>query len=444
MTSQQAVLAILLALALVRGIIYASVVPPWQAPDEPAQFERAKAALSAREWNSTAANGPAWYDDLVESLIESDYLDFVFTRRDQDTVNPKIGDYVVLYQEVYDGLYGSRPLYAVVGAPLFFSRTWDITLQLYMVRLNTVLMSVGIVLFAYLITRTIFPRDLFLGLGVPILILFNPQHSHLLSTVNNGNLAELLSVIALYFVVRGVVKGFSWPAVVAVLVLSLAAMWTKATAYFLPFAIASIGIFYLWSYRRQWRWLLPGGLIAAGLVFFFSPERLKLLVSSGWAGLRTGSFYLDPLVPQILFRSFWAMPGWLALQLHPFWYQLLAVGCSLAGIGLILLLLTRWRLIFSKSYQPQVRALVVLAVAAVVAIAVLLSWNAITNSIIYRQGRSIYPVIVPISVFLLLGWRQLLPSNWRRFGLLALTAGLFLFDSLVLFYYVIPFFYSRY
>jgi hypothetical protein len=73
-----------------------------------------------------------------------------------------------------------------------------------------------------------------------------------------------------------------------------------------------------------------------------------------------------------------------------------------------------------------------------------LVWNAISNSIVYRQGRTIYPVIVPISLFLMLGWRQLIPVNWHKPGLVGITATFFLFDSLVLFYYIIPFFYSRY
>lgn len=444
MTAPQSGLYLLLALALVRGVIYASVVPPWQAPDEPAQFERARAALSSTEWHSTSENGPGWYGDLIRSLFVFGYWDFLDTPRQTYSPDSSPSRYIGLYQELYGGLYGSRPMYAILGWPLFLARDRDITLQLYLVRLNMVLMNAGIIFLAYLITRTIFPDDTFLALGVPVLILFNPQHTHLLSTVNNGNLAELLGTGALYFLVKGIIKGFSWSGILAILGLSLAAMWAKATAYFLPFTIGTIGLFYLWRYRRQWPWLVPAGLIVAGLAFYFAPQRLLILSSWAWSGLKAGSFYLDPIVPRDLFRSFWAMPGWFILVLHPFWYRLLAIGCILAILGLTMFLVARWRLLFSEQFKPQIRALVVLAVATVVAIGVLLSWNAITHSIVYRQGRSIYPVIVPISLFLMLGWRQLIPANRRIFGLLAITAALFLFDSLVLFHYIIPFFYSRY
>jgi len=279
---------------------------------------------------------------------------------------------------------------------------------------------------------------------VPILILFNPQHSHLLSTVNNGNLAELLATAALYFIVVGIIKGFSWLNILAILGFTLAAMWTKATAYFLPFAISSIGLFYLWRYRGKWRWLLPTSLILIGLVYFFIPTRLVQLIYSAWIVLNTGDFYLDPIVPIDLFRSYWAMPGWMILRIDSFWYWILLICCTPAIVGLIILLVTKWRLLTSKRFQPQIRALAVLAVATVVAIGVLLAWNAITNSIVYRQGRSIYPVVVPISIFLMLGWRQFIPYRWRGVSLLGITLTLFLFDTMVLFNYIIPLFYSRY
>jgi hypothetical protein len=292
--------------------------------------------------------------------------------------------------------------------------------------------------------RTLFPNDLFLILGVPILILFNPQHTHLLSTVNNGNLAELLTVIVLYLIIRGVIKGWTWLNLLLILILLLLALRIKATTYFLPFAIGTLVMFYLWQYRRYWRWIIPVGLVVSALALYFAPYRFYFEVSRGFQFVQNGNFYLDPLVPTVMFRSFWAMPGWLTLQLHPFWYQLIAVCCILAIVGLVLLFLTKRHQVFSMCYRAQTQALAVLAVAALVAVGILLGFSLITNTITYRQGRSIYPVIVPISIFLMLGWRQLIPQRWRNFGLLTITAALFLFDSFVLFNYIIPFFYSRY
>ncbi|MCP4373911.1 MAG: hypothetical protein GY797_38280, partial [Deltaproteobacteria bacterium] len=363
--------------------------------------------------------------------------DFVPAKRQTYTQESLLSQYVVLYQEAYNGLYSSRAPYAITGWPLFLVHNQDISFQLYLVRLNTILMNVGIIFFAFLITQTIFPKDDFLVLGVPILILFNPQHTHLLSAVNNGNLAELLTVITLYFVIKGVIKGFTPIDGVVIVFFSLLAMWTKATAYFLLFVIGTIALFYLWQFRRNWRWLIPAGLILLGVSYVFLPARIQVLMSQAWILLTSRDIYLDPIVPVVQFRSFWAMPGWLTLQLHPIWYQILAVSCILAVVGLIVLLVTRRQLLFSKQFQPQIQALIILAVAAVVSVGILLGWSAMANTIAYRQGRSIYPVIVPLSLFLMLGWRQLIPATWRNFGLLAITAALFLFDTMVLFHYII-------
>jgi hypothetical protein len=442
MTSPKSILYLVLALALARGIIYASAIPPWQAPDEPPHFERAKAALNITDWNSNATHPAAWYDELTRSLFNFGFYDFLDTPRQTYSSTSPINRYVALYQEIYGGLYGSRLTYALMGWPLLLAGQQDITLQLYLLRLNTVLMNVGIIWLAYLITKTIFPRDPFLYLGVPILILFNPQHTHVVSTVNNGNLAELLATVALYFIVKSIVKGFSWLNALLIMALSLAAMWTKATAYFLPFALGAIALFYLWPYRRYWRFFLPGGLILMGLIYIFAPERPKQLIPAAWMLLQSQGFYLDLVVPQDLFRSFWAMPGWTIFQLHPLWYQLLLAACILAIVGLITLAIKKWRVI--SQYQAQWRALVVLMVAIIAAIGILLVWNGLTHSIVYRQGRSIYPVIVPIYIFLLLGWRQFIPTQWRAMGLLATTIAFFLFDTMVLFHYTLPFFYSRY
>jgi hypothetical protein len=446
MTAPKTILYFLLALALIRGIIYASVIPPWQAPDEPAHFERAKASLNTADWNSNSAHPPAWYDELARSLFNFNIYDFLDTPRQIYSAASPINRYITLYQEAYGGLYGSRLTYALMGWPLLLTGYQDITLQLYLLRLNTVLLNVGIIGLAYLITKTLFPQDPFLYFGTPLLILFNPQHTHIVSTVNNGNLAELLATAALYFIVsfivRSIIKGFSWLNVLLMVSFSLAAMWTKATAYFLPFAISIIGLFYLWRYRRHWRWLGPGGVILIGLIYFLAPTRLNQVIAMAWGPLQSGSFYLDPVVPQDLFRSFWAMPGWTIFQLHPWWYQLLLAGCLLAIFGLVILAIKK-RCVMGQ-HQAQLQALVVLMVAIVTAIGILLAWNGLTHSIVYRQGRSIYPVIVPIYIFLLLGWRQFIPTRWRKMGLLAFTIAIFLFDTMVLFHYALPFFYSRY
>ena len=118
------VLWLILGLVFIRGFIYASLVPPWQAPDEPAQFERARDAIVASEWSSTSENTPEWYDDLSQSLFTFGFWNFLEASRPYVTDRP-LDNYIVLYHEVYGGLYGSRPTYAAIAWPLFLAGSQD-------------------------------------------------------------------------------------------------------------------------------------------------------------------------------------------------------------------------------------------------------------------------------------------------------------------------------
>lgn len=432
----------LLALAFVRGVIYASVVPPWQAPDEPAHFERVRASLVAEEWEGINGD-PAWYNQLRDSLYTFGFGDYLIYKSGFTPEQP-LRAYIDLYHEIYRGLYSTRPSYAAMGLPLFVAPTQDVTLQLYLVRLNTVLMGMGIVLLAYLTAQIIFPGRPFLYLGIPVLILFIPQHTHMLSTVNNGNLAELLAAVFFYLAAWGVMRGFSWLSTLALLGVALVAMWTKATTYFLIVPMGILGLLYLWRYRHQWRWLALGALPLLGIGYYFTPTRLKILLGWGVADMVEGKFEWPPYLITSIFRSFWAVPGWAVLQLDAIWYNLILIICLLAGAGVVISLVRNWETVFSGPFRPHLQILCLFAISIMAALSIQVGWQIITASSSYSQGRTLYPAIIPIATLLMLGWQQLIPTAWHKVGFLAMVAAFFLFDTLVLFGYIIPFFYTRY
>lgn len=457
-----------MALALVRGIIYASVMPPWQAPDEPAQFERVRASLDESEWEGTTEGQPDWYDEISRSLFTFHFWHYAIPDKRPAPGQP-LNQYVELYHEIYQGMYSSRIAYLTMGLPLLFAPEQPIIVQLYLTRLNTVLFGVLIVFLGYVITKTIFPTDNFLILGVPILITFSPQHTHMLSTVNNGNLAQPLATIVILLMVRGVMYGFSWPAGIAILTLTVLTIWTKATGYFLIFTIILLCSVYLLRYWRKWPWFLPGAILLIGLTYYFIPTRLMLLIGWAWEDIITGKSGFERQYLVHLFNSFWAMPGWLKMELHPSWYLFMRGLCGVAVLGLIIRLglLLRRKFSMQKSLylnpigetstievppmkatdarfsEQQIKALGVLATAMMMAMSIQIGWHIVTGLVTYNQGRSLYPVIIPIYIFLLLGWQQFIPVAWQNFGVLVIASFFILFDSLVLFNYIFPFYYAH-
>ena len=156
MSRSSAFLLLLLCLTFVRGVLYASIVPPWQAPDEPAHFERVRAALNTDEWQGDIE--PTWYPELVTSMFSFRFWNYAAPSINLPPDLP-LNQYINLYHEVYDGQYSSRITYLVMGLPLWFVPTDDLVHQLYAVRLYTVLFNVVVIWLSYRLVRQIFPTQ---------------------------------------------------------------------------------------------------------------------------------------------------------------------------------------------------------------------------------------------------------------------------------------------
>ena len=434
---------VLLIVVFVRGILYASVIPPWQAPDEPAHFERARAAISATDWNSSRENPPVWYDDLRDSLFNFRFAQYLTAEINTVPQQP-LWAYIDLYHEVYKGQYSSQTTYALIGLPLFLFPNNSVPLQLYLTRINNALMNVGIVYFAYATAVLLFPKDLFLRIGVPLIITFIPQHTFILSTVTNGNLAELFATIALYLMLHILLQQASIWKIGLLFLAVFAAMWSKATGYFLIFPLITLIGFYLIRFRKYWRTILLAMGAFVILSILFAPDRTASLFDQGWGNLTNRQYFFNPQVPWSIFRSFWAMLGWLEIRVDPFWYYLMLGATAIALVGLLLYVIQNWKTLSSSSTLPFTGALVILAVAVGSALSVQLGWHVITGTIHYAQGRSLFPVIVPIVILLMMGWKQLLPPRVESQGFLIIITAFILFDFFVLSNHILPFFYSQF
>jgi hypothetical protein len=443
-------LALLLALSLIRGVLYSAVTPPWQAPDEPGHFQYTAFLV---HYHRFPTKQDVATEEWLQTQVYASMQKFDFWARRAHTVAP------LALEEEYRAAVGHPPLYYLLGALLLapFSRC-DLVTQLHILRLGSVLLGTLTVLVAYLTAQALFPEDASWQLAVPVFVAFLPMHTFITSSVNNDSLAELLVSLVLYSLLRALRRGLSWRRVVSVACLLLLGVLTKRTTTFaIPLAALIILLYCLrtkplklaatsepprcplrWL-RQTCVWLLIASVIGLGLWTLtrvpFSHFHL-LLEPQRYAPAALKTYVLFFL---LTFASFWANFGWMNVPLDLSWYTALAVFSLLAlcGLGIFAVRVVRG----TKTLETwQRRALLMLLLAVVLISAQTFSLMIVQG--IPQQGRYLFPALIPLAVLFTLGLREWVPTQHRDLFPLALVLGMFVLDSASLCCYIIPYFYG--
>jgi 4-amino-4-deoxy-L-arabinose transferase-like glycosyltransferase len=428
-------LVFLVALTLVRGLLYVAVIPPWQSQDEEFHFAQARLLLPVAPGESAED----WQRELLDSLKRFRFYE--------------LGPGKIVPSDIparFSKLERNTPpywLYALVDLPWI---RHNIILQLYVMRLVSVLILVGTTALVYLVARELFPNDTFIPIVASALLLFIPEHTHINTALNDGNLAEFAASLALYFLVRATVRGYSPTHVILILASTGLALWAKQTAYFLVIVVAvAFASVLLRRYGRNWRvWagVLLGGTLAGWIIWQLGSIR-NILLSLQEIGrvLLNDPGTLDKF--WIFWRggyhSLWASPGWhVGVDYHWWDRPVLAVsGAALVGLLWLGVRSARTGVLVSKQWL----ALGWLALSLFLAVLQLMFINAflltLPNIVQGIHGRYAYAAALPFVILFAVGWRQLIPEAWHRVASLAFVILFFLFDSVILLTYYVPFFY---
>jgi hypothetical protein len=464
------VAALLVGLALVRGVLYCAVIPPWQAPDEFLHFEYAKLiAEKGRLVVTDADRSLPLQQAIIASLVKYDYWHVGYSLYPVDPVSPPQDFNAFLGYGGRSQLYQPPLYYALAALCLWPFRAQDMAVQLYAVRLFSVILGAVTVFLAFLTARELFPEDRFLIIGVPAFVALLPMHAFISASANPDNLAKVIGSLAIYVLVRGLHRGFSWAGVAGIALLIVAAWYTKRTVLFIvPLALIAL-LLSLWGQplhsllnRRRLAWFLV--VLAAGVGsgfllwwrlrglwdrfaaqaagYLILPKDLwRFLFDERHRGSEAQAFYQAAF--QATFESFWARFGWMALRLDGLWYQLIALA-SLAALGGMVLSILRMARRPEMWTLGQRKGLLLLALAGIFAVGIIFLGMLQVQTFqpgALPQGRYLFPVIIPVATFFTLGWRELIPSGHRQAGLLAYMGAFALLDVLCLVSYIIPFFY---
>ena len=407
-------LILLVAIWLIRGLLYAVVNPPFESPDESSHYE------------------------YVSSFYES-------------------GGTLVTGAEAHQ-----PPLYYWIVLPAYslVSARWP-ELGLLAIRLVSVAMGAGVVLLAYLTARRLRPDEPLVYLGVTAFVAFVPEYGRIFSSANNDNLANLLSAAMICLLIASVPSGITLRSALGLLALAGLALATKATTWpvvgvvtlvlvgsvlrpalrrapaatILSLVLLLLLIAVLPVYSRDASILqLAGGYLGSG---FFAKERILTFLANldawpfvfqfktFWMTFRNDAIQLPSELVAVLLAATAAAVTGLGLRMvrragvvlrgdevqpgrRGFAFQLLLMGSMVAF---------QWLFVFLRFYREKPLALAERTATA--------GWDYHFSLML---GRFLYPVMIPIAIFFVWGLAAFVPARWRPFALVALLTFLFLID----------------
>jgi 4-amino-4-deoxy-L-arabinose transferase-like glycosyltransferase len=391
---RHALLAITLGAYLLLGALFATRIPVWQAPDEPAHYNYVS-QLSRGIWPKIEA---ADWDRNFQPIGPDQRVDGV----------PAIS-----YQD------HQPPLFYALGAPVFALTGGSLTA----LRLFTLSLSVLGVLGCYGCVLAVFPGRHALAALAATLYALLPQHLHLMSAYNNDALSEGLIALTLLQALR-IIRPASEPSTrerVALAVTVGLALLSKAQAY-LALPIAGLALLTAhWTAARAWpmafRRVLLGLAVALvigaplwarnigvyGGTDFLGLQAHDAVVigqptTAGWiAQLGASEVVLRML--RTTFQSFWGQFGWMSVvNDRLYWIALLMTFASTIAY---LVWFWRPRRALSDAQNRQLTLLFVLLAMNLTAYA----WY--NQKFVQHQGRYLYMSLIPLSTAFALGWTHL-------------------------------------
>lgn len=435
----------LMLLALARGLCYALITPPWEAPDETGHFEYVWTMAQTGGIPSAQDASPQFERALVRSLYQYHYQDYNPGQVLPNVIPDRIGDLAAHVARARTLLWGRFSLSYVLPSLLVFPfRNSDIVTQLYIARLASIILNIAILLIAFLTFQEISPAAWRSNILAVALIAFMPYHTFINSTAGDGTFAELIACAVIYCWTRLFKRGPGVWELAGILLGLVLSLWTKATILFLIPGSALLAAYWLLTQPRYRRFVLLfalgcGLLLCAVLALaatsgqfntYLASSSVKILARYGIKPQSLGSIdFRTPL--EHTFNSFLANFGDTAFSVSSKWHILFRLLCLAAVAG--------W--IFGRHGDDPINMVVIMWVFLLTALFGLVVWGVILYNN-YAQGRYLLPVIVPFSFLFLHGLVRLAPPPLQLRAGTLLVLGMAMFDLWCIVGYIIPYFFA--
>ncbi|MFZ6031479.1 MAG: DUF2142 domain-containing protein [Chloroflexota bacterium] len=257
-------LVCMLCVALLHGLVYVFIVPPWQHYDEPNHFEYAW--LIAHRGRLPQAGDYDWQmrQDVAASMLAAGFFDALDFRPDlKATDRPAwIGGYSQL---------GDPPVYYMLAAlPVWLSASAGVTTQLYAARLLSLGLYLVTVTAAWGLARDLVPAGSRLRWLVPLTLALVPSFADLMTAVNSDVAAVACFSLFLWAGVRSIQRGFAWRRFVAALLAVFLCLGIKSNVFVAAPLLVPVLLFALLRGSRRrlaWMALAASPLLAIAAVF---------------------------------------------------------------------------------------------------------------------------------------------------------------------------------
>jgi hypothetical protein len=293
--NEHKILIAILLLALINGLLYVFIIPPWQHYDEPNHFEYIWLMANRPGWPEPRDYDTGMRQNVARSMIEHGFFSEGVALPNLTSEKPWIGQYTQIDEP---------PLYYLLGSiPLRILPSENVDFQLYAARLVSLLLFLSTILAGYGLVTEITPERHPLRLLVPLTMALIPGFVDLMTAVNNDVGAVAVFSFFLWGCVRLVQRGPSWQTMLWVVITGALCVFTKRSVFI---ALPLLGMAFLFAFMRgRYRVLAWGLVIVAafvGIVAVFSWGDAALWYRDSAQNYPTRSFESETPVGKAAFR----------------------------------------------------------------------------------------------------------------------------------------------
>lgn len=460
---------LLSVVTFVLGLVYLAVIPPWAGPDEPRHYEYVRLLYETRHLVSWNDVDPGVMKEIIRSMDAVNYWKWGVSLWKRTSPGELPTDLAQIYTTAHE-LHQPPLAYLLYLVPFKLVAQSSIIVQLYAMRLLSILLDVVVVLACYVAGRELFPDDPSIALALPVFVMLLPQHLFLHSTVMNDHLVEAALAWMFVLITRTFRLGLSLPRILGILLCLAIGLGAKRTALYavpiLAFAFL-VYMFVQWgggrltSKQKSTRLALTvivASLSVTGLFLAWqwisasNPNlqdyitRLFLFLPSEQFPFEWNARMLQPAALPIyagylkqLFITTWGHFGWVnvTLGVQAYWgFAALSVG-AMVGLGLFAIRDFPRLLAFQRAALVVFAAAIGIALLAIVALEVRVLDLGLGGD---PQGRYLFPVLIPLATLFLLGLRAFFPRTRYRLWFGLLTGGMIIYNFIALAIFIIPFY----